>query len=434
MGKYFGTDGIRGIAFEQLSEKIAFRIGQGLKEAIGYNSVVIGFDTRESSPMLAHMIAAGALSTGMDVLFAGVCSTPMLAYYSSIKEMTGIMITASHNPYTDNGIKVFNKGYKSTDGEESVLEEYIKNPRIKISNFGSFRIVDNFNEEYLKLYTNIEVNTDLSIMYDSANGGNYQIAKHMFDFYRLDAIQIGNQPNGLNINKECGSTHMSSIQNFLRETNRDIGFSFDGDGDRVIACDQNRIYDGDQIIYMIAKYLKQENLLKNNIVVVTKMTNPGILKAYNNLKIDVILTDVGDKYVSLALNEHDAVIGGESSGHIILKHLLHTGDGLLAALYLLQVISYSKKNIESLSNDYELYPYQTTNIKNISKNILEDNDTTTFLENVKMSLGTDSLFIVRASGTEPLIRITISHQDEQVVIEATQKVVNFLKEKEKTHE
>ncbi|MFA6800931.1 MAG: hypothetical protein WCR19_02340 [Acholeplasmataceae bacterium] len=431
MGKYFGTDGIRGIAYEKLNEKLAFRLGQGLKDAIDLNQVVIGYDTRQSSPMLAQLIASGALSQGLDVLFIGVCSTPMLAYYSKVNKMIGIMVTASHNPYTDNGIKVFNQGYKTTKDEERVIESYIDLKEVKSSSFGKFIALHDFTSTYLKLYDQFHMHTKLKIAYDSANGANYKIAKKVFDHFQLNAIQIGNEPDGLNINKDCGSTHIEHLQNYLIENNLDIGFSFDGDGDRLIACDKKRIYDGDQIIYMIAVNLKQQNLLKNNKVVLTKMSNPGILKAFKMQGIEVILTDVGDKYVSLALNEHDAIIGGESSGHIILRHILHTGDGLLAAIVLTQILSDENKDLNMLTKDLTLYPYLTTNIETNQTEMLLLPEVITYLYDIKDSLGEDSLFIVRPSGTEPLIRITVSHQDRDIIEKTTHDVIKFLKEMEK---
>jgi len=428
MGKYFGTDGIRGIAFEKLNTTLAFRLGQGLKKAIGLNEVVIGYDTRESSPALAHMIASGAMTQGVKVIFAGVCSTPMIAYFSKEKQIMGVMITASHNPYTDNGIKVFNKGYKTTEAEESVIETFIDQPYLKIDNFSSFELSNDIKDTYIKLYDQFKIqNLGLKIAYDSANGANYKIAHEIFNQFDIKSYQIGNTPDGLNINRGCGSTHIDYLQNYLKTNDLDFGFSFDGDGDRLIACDKDHIYDGDQIIFVISNYLKQKGLLKHNHAVLTKMSNPGILKAFDKNHIDVTLTDVGDKYVSLALTSNDYIIGGENSGHIILRHLLHTGDGLLAAIYLLQIMSETKKDMKTLTKDISLYPYQTTNIKNINKEIIKKEEVKQYLNNIKQELGKHSLLLVRASGTEPLLRVTISDQDEKLVTSLSSKIVNYLK-------
>ena len=428
MGKYFGTDGIRGEAFDQLNTTLAFRLGQGLKKAIGLNEVVIGYDTRESSPALAHMIAAGAMTQGIKVIFAGVCSTPMIAYYSKQKQITGVMITASHNPYTDNGIKVFNKGYKTTNEEELIIESFIDNPRLSIDDFSSFELSNDIKDEYIKLYDQFKIdNLGLKIAYDSANGANYKIAHDVFKQFHMESYQIGNKPDGLNINRGCGSTHIFYLQTYLNDYDLDLGFSFDGDGDRLIVCDKDRIYDGDQIIFVIANYLKQKGLLAHNHAVLTKMSNPGILKAFEENGIDVSLTDVGDKYVSLELTTNDYIIGGENSGHIILRHLLHTGDGLLAAIYLLHIMSETKNDMKTLTKDISLYPYQTTNIKDIDKTVIKKKEVQSYLLDIKKRLGKNSLLLVRASGTEPLLRVTISYEDQEVVKNLSSEIVKYLK-------
>lgn len=428
MGKYFGTDGIRGIAFEHLNASLAYKLGQGLKEAIGDFDVVIGYDTRQSSPMLAHMIAAGALSTGLNVSFAGVCSTPMVAYYSKEKQIIGIMVTASHNPYTDNGIKVFNKGFKTTDEEELVIESYIDNPRLNIQSFGDFQLSTDFESTYLKIYDQFKVSqTDLKIAYDSANGANYQIAHKLFNLYVPTSVQIANLPDGLNINRGCGSTHMDYIFNYVKENNLDLGFSFDGDGDRLLVCDQSKIYDGDEIIYVISSYLKKNNLLNKNRVVLTKMSNPGILKALKENDIDYSLTDVGDKYVSLELTTNDYVIGGENSGHIIMRHLLHTGDGLLVAIYLLSIMAEEKKTLKELTSHLYLYPYQLINIKDVDKSILKTDEMKLFLAQIEKDLGPGSLLLVRPSGTESLVRVTVSHKNQEVLTKIINQIVLKIK-------
>ncbi|PKK96269.1 MAG: phosphoglucosamine mutase, partial [Tenericutes bacterium HGW-Tenericutes-3] len=292
MGKYFGTDGIRGVAFEKLNSELAFKVGQGLVHTLHPKTVVIGMDTRESSPMLAYSIANGILALGVDVLFAGVVSTPMIAYYSKLKSIVGIMITASHNPYMDNGIKVFNKGYKTVEKEELEIEAFIDSNQLSFTSFGKFSLFKSFKDDYLKIYEKMNVKLSrCRVGYDSANGANYMISKEVFDKVCPSAIQISNEPDGLNINTGCGSTHMEAIQELVKQNHLDIGFSFDGDGDRIMVIDSKlNIYDGDMIIYMIAKYLKQEGLLNKNTVVLTKMSNPGILKTLKDLNISYVLT------------------------------------------------------------------------------------------------------------------------------------------------
>jgi phosphoglucosamine mutase len=379
--------------------------------------------------MLAHMIACGALSEGLNVSFAGVCSTPMVAYFSKEKSTVGVMVTASHNPYTDNGIKVFNKGFKTTEKEEEIIESFVDNPKQEIKTFGDFNLANDFESTYLKLYDQFNVKkTNLKIAYDSANGANYQIAHKLFNKYVPDAIQIGNTPDGLNINKDCGSTHMNHIQDYVKAHHLDIGFSFDGDGDRLLVCDQEKVYDGDEIIFIISSYLKKKQLLRHNHVVLTKMSNPGILNALKENDIEVSLTDVGDKYVSLELTSNDYIIGGENSGHIIMRHLLHTGDGLLVAIYLLSIMAEENKTLKELTSNLNLYPYKLVNIKDVDKSILKTDLMKDFLKDIKNQLGTDSLLLVRPSGTESLIRVTVSHKDENFMMDIINKIVEKIKE------
>ncbi len=430
MGKYFGTDGIRGIAFEKLNNKLAFRVGQAIAHVLKPDRVVIGMDTRLSSPMLSHSIAHGLLTSGVDVIYAGVVSTPMVAHYSKMNNMIGVMITASHNPYTDNGIKVFNKGYKTTEDVETLLEEFIDYGVLSISSLGHFELSDDVKLEYLKIYDQMDLKPlDLKIGFDSANGANYQISREIFNRINPNAIQIANEPDGLNINLGCGSTHLESILKLVKDEKLDIAFSFDGDGDRIILIDdQGVIYDGDMIIYMIAKYLKQKNLLNHNKVVLTKMSNPGIIKALKSHGIDVVLTDVGDKYVFHELYTNGYTIGGESSGHIILTHLLHTGDGLLVAIYLLKILEEMNLSLHELVNDVKMFPLKLTNIKGIDKSVLQELTVQKAIDDVKLKLGDNALLLVRPSGTESLIRVTISHEDQLVVDHMTDYLVKIITE------
>ncbi|WP_026391481.1 phosphohexomutase domain-containing protein [Haploplasma modicum] len=429
--KYFGTDGIRGKSFTELNSKIAFSIGQSLRETYNKNQVVIGHDTRNSSPMLAYAIANGAMSVGINVVFAKVVSTPMIAHYSKVKEIPGIMVTASHNPYTDNGIKVFNCGYKSTIEEELIMEKYIDSEIIKGSNWGEFLLSLDINKEYLKVIDKLGLNeSSLKVVYDSANGANYLIAKQVMSKYFKNSVQLASEPDGLNINLNCGSTNLSYIREYAKNNNIDIGFSYDGDGDRMLMIDKNGVtYDGDYIIYLIANYLKNKNMLNKNTVVVTKMTNPGILKALRSKNIDYILTDVGDKYVSKELIDNDLSLGGESSGHLIIRDILHSGDGLLSSLFILKLLEEEKIELEDIVKEIELYPFSLVNIKNINKDVLKDREVLDYLEKIKNSLDTDDLFLIRASGTEPLLRVTISVKEEDKLDNLISEVVEFLKKK-----
>ncbi|WP_162140108.1 phosphohexomutase domain-containing protein [Haploplasma axanthum] len=429
--EFFGTDGLRGVGFTDLNAKLAYNLGQGLKEALKSDTVVIGMDTRDSSPMLAHMVAAGALSVGMDVLFAGVVSTPMIAHYSKLKQIAGIMITASHNPYTDNGIKVFSKGYKSNVEEELIIESYIKG-KVSESDFeGNFSITDDVEKEYLKLIKKLDLKkSNIKLVYDSANGANHLIASKVMKEYFPLSIQINNEPNGKNINLNSGSTHLESIKDFILKNKMDLGFAYDGDGDRVIMLDNNgTIYDGDFIIYIVGKYLKKLKELKGNHVVLTKMSNPGILKALNNSGINYVLTDVGDKYVHKALVDNDYVIGGEASGHIILRHILHSGDGLLASLYILKMLEEENITLSDAVKDVNLYPLKMVNIKNVNKNILHEQEVIDYLDKIKSEFDKEDIFLVRASGTENLIRVTISCLDLDKLNKYMDEVVSFIEQK-----
>lgn len=429
MGRYFGTDGIRGVALETLNAELAFRLGQAIGQVMKPQEVVIGMDTRASSLMLGYSLANGLMSLGIDVLFAGVVSTPMVAHYSKIKSIVGVMITASHNPYTDNGIKVFNLGYKTTEAVEEDLETFIDFGTIIYKPFGKLLITDDVHQAYLKIYDTMNLKpSNLKIGYDSANGANYLLSKEIFNKINPNAIQISNIPDGQNINRNCGSTHLEPIIQLIKDEKLDIAFSFDGDGDRIILLDdQARVYDGDLIIYMIGTYLKKKGLLSQNKVVLTKMSNPGILKALEDQGISYVLTDVGDKYVFHELYTNGYTVGGESSGHVILTHLLHTGDGLLVAIYLLKILEEIGKSLKELIQDVQIYPLKLTNIKGIDKSILKKPSVIEKIESIRQRLGKNALLLVRASGTENLIRVTISCEDQALVDSLSLELSTYIK-------
>lgn len=430
MGKYFGTDGIRGVAFEKLTAELAFKVGLAIGKVIHPKQIVIGTDTRQSNNMLAYSLASGAMSQGVDVLFAGVVSTPMIAYYSEIHQIIGVMITASHNPYYDNGIKIFDKGFKTVDELELKLENIIDNgPFDVLEKWGNLNITEAVEKLYIAFYDKLGLKpSNLSIVYDSAHGANYQIAKKLFDQYHKNAFQINNQPDGLNINVGCGSTHMEMISEVVKSRKADIGFAFDGDADRCLVVNKKgEVVDGDQMIYLFATHLKSKGELPKNHVVLTKMSNPGMLKKLKDNGISYSLTDVGDKYVFKEMNDHGYGLGGEASGHIILNHIMHSGDGLLSALYLLKIIQESGKTLEELLGDIHLYPLKMINIKNVDKGVLKRDSVVALLEDVKKVLNDDYLLLVRPSGTEPLIRVTMSYQDEVVLDREINRIVDLIK-------
>ncbi|HBG33195.1 MAG: hypothetical protein A2084_02045 [Tenericutes bacterium GWC2_39_45] len=434
MGKYFGTDGIRGVAFEKLNAELAFRVGQAISNVLKSSTVVIGMDTRESSPMLAYSIANGILSSGYDVLFAGVVSTPMIAHYSKKNSLVGVMITASHNPFMDNGIKIFNKGFKMLDEDELMIEDFIDHGNPLIKTFGKITLSDDVKKEYLNIYNQFDLKpTSLKIGFDSANGATYQISREIIDKLNPASIQINGQPDGRNVNVDSGSTHPEAIINLVKSKKLDIGFSFDGDGDRILVVDsQGTPYDGDMLIYIIGTYLKKTNKLNHDTVVLTKMSNPGILKALSDQKIKYSLTDVGDKYVADEMLTKGYTIGGESSGHIILSHLLHSGDGLLVAIYLLHILYELNKKLPELIKSVVLYPIKTINIKNINKAVLKKDSVISKVTETKVKLGPNSLLLVRPSGTEPLVRVTISSKDPVLMNELANQLVLFIQKEGET--
>jgi len=414
--KYFGTDGIRGIAFEKLNSELAFKLGQALAKSYQLKELVIGQDTRLSSNMLAYGVAYGAALAGVNVMIAEVVSTPMVAYYSKINDIFGVMITASHNPYTDNGIKVVKSGYKLLDEEDLELEKFIDEDDILVSpKFGSITVTREVEELYLSVYADLNIpKTSMKVTYDSANGANYLISKRIIESFVLKSYQIGNQPDGLNINLNVGSTHLNSIMNAVKNNGSDIGLSFDGDGDRVLIVDhEGTVYDGDYIVYMIAKYLKSKDKLKQDTVVLTQMSNPGMLKAFKDLGIKVIQTPVGDKYVSEEIISKDLSVGGENSGHIIINDLLPSGDGLFAGIYILKILEENKTTLKAYTKEVQMYPQKLVNIKDVNKEVLKHPAIVKLVDEVRNSLPEGSLLLVRPSGTEPLVRVTISCQDER---------------------
>lgn len=430
MGKYFGTDGIRGVAFEKLTAELAFKVGLAIGKVIQPKQIIIGTDTRQSNNMLAYSLASGAMSQGVDIVFAGVVSTPMVAYYSEVHQIIGVMITASHNPYYDNGIKVFDRGYKTVDELELKLEAIIDHGPYDVKPvWGKLSLTDEVEKLYLSFYDQLNLqSSNLAIVYDSAHGANYQIAKKLFDRYHANAIQIHAEPDGLNINVNCGSTHLDSLMQTVKSTKADIGFAFDGDADRCLVVNRNgELVDGDQMIYLYATYLKAKGQLPKNHVVLTKMSNPGMLKKLKDNGITYSLTDVGDKYVFKEMNDHGYGLGGEASGHIILNHIMHSGDGLLAALYLLKIIQESGQTLENLLGDIYLYPLKMINIKNVDKGVLKRDSVVALLKDVESVLKDDYLLLVRPSGTEPLIRVTMSYQDENILDREIQRIVELIK-------
>lgn len=430
MAKYFGTDGIRGRYNLELTNSLAFKVGQSLKSVLGTTRLVIGMDTRESSSELLYSVISGAQSVGVDVMNAGVVSTPLISHYSKQKEVSGVMITASHNPYKDNGIKVFNKGNKLSESEELMIEDFVDNNKeFTITKVGKLFSGEEVLDLYLDMFESLDLNqSTLRVGFDSANGANYLISYGILREMCPTHFRIGYEPDGKNINKGVGSTHLEAITKLVKDNNLDIGLSFDGDGDRVLVVDKDLdVIDGDLIIYIIANYLKDNGLLKKDTVVLTSMSNLGIIKAFEKKGIKVVLTGVGDKYVLEELNKNGYSIGGENSGHVILRDYINTGDGLLVGAYLLNILEVTGKTLKELTSDINMCPQTMESIRFFNKEVLNDKRVIDTIEEVKAILGSDGKVLVRASGTEPLIRVTISCELKSDVDKYVKLIVDVIK-------
>ena len=430
--KYFGTDGIRGVAYEFLNEELAFKVGTSLS-VLNIKNVVVGRDTRESGSMLAKAIIAGAKAVGLNTLYLGVVSTPMLSYISGKLGSVGIMITASHNPYQDNGIKVFKIGKKLYASEESALEDILNDVQkapILGEHGRSIASVDPF-KLYYKLYHHMHIKTSLKIGLDLANGATYAIGKRIFQKMTPYLEIIGDSPDGKNINLGVGSTHLEKLIELVQSKKLDVGFAFDGDGDRLLAIDSDgSIIDGDKLIYIIANYLKDKNRLNDTTVVLTKMSNLGIIKALSRNGIQTIQTDVGDKYVLEALETNNYTLGGENSGHVINRYLLNTGDGVLNAVLLVKIMKETKKSLRELCGDVTLYPDKLVNLRDIDKSLIKEPSVIETVEKMKLALGEEGLVLVRASGTEPLIRISVQAKTNDMVDSTIETIVQAIKNAE----
>ena len=426
--KYFGTDGIRGVPNEKLTVELVTKLGSALK-ALGNKDVVLATDTRLSKDMLANAISAGALASGLNIHFIGVVPTPALIYYSYVHKMTGVMITASHNPYTDNGIKVLKNGKKLSEEDELKVEALIDNPEEKGKNIGMFINEKNAKNEYLDFIKKFISKTNKKIVIDTANGATYQTAVEIFNEITPNLVVIANEPDGYNINNNCGSTHLEGLKKKVVEEKADLGFAFDGDGDRVLAVDSNgNTIDGDMLIYIFARYLKKNNKLNKNKIVLSMMSNLGLLKSLKEDGIEVIETPVGDKYIVRALFENGLSVGGENSGHIILPDVLHTGDGVLNAVMLVKVLEETNTSIGDWLLNVSMYADKMVNIKVNDKNkVLNNKALFKRIEEIKNELNNDCKIIVRASGTEDLIRVSVMCKNALLVDKYSNELVSLVK-------
>lgn len=441
MGKYFGTDGFRGEANVSLTADHAFKIGKFL--GYYYNKknkncrIVIGKDTRRSSYMFEYAIAAGITSTGADAYLLHVTSTPSISYVVRTEQFdVGVMISASHNVYSDNGIKLINaNGEKLEESITDIIEDYLdgKLPEVPYATKTDIgRTVDYFagRNRYIGYLISIPMNSfkGKKVALDLANGSAFQIAKSVFDALGAETFVINNNPNGSNINENAGSTHIEGLQKFVIENNMDIGFAYDGDADRCMAVDdKGNIVDGDKIMYICAKAMKEDGKLKKDTVVTTVMSNLGLYKALDKIGIKYEKTSVGDKYVQACIAENDYSFGGEQSGHIIFAKHANTGDGVLTSLKLMDVVINSKMALSDLTKDIELFPQLLKNVKVNDKNkCMEDKDILSIKASVEKELGDDGRLLLRASGTENVVRIMVEAKSNDICKKFVRDIENVI--------
>lgn len=440
MSKYFGTDGFRGEANKTLTVEHAFKIGRFIGWYYGREhrcQVVIGKDTRRSSYMFEYALVAGLTASGADAFLMHVTTTPSVSYVVRTDDFDcGIMISASHNPFSDNGIKLFNsKGEKMDEDVIGEIEKYLDNeiPELPLAEDRDIGRASDYSagrNRYIGYLISLALYSfkGKRIGLDCANGSAFTIAKSVFDALGAKTYVINNKPDGFNINTNCGSTHIDGLIQLVREEQLDCGFAFDGDADRCLAVDENGgLIDGDKILYIYGSYLKERGKLEGNTVVTTVMSNLGLYKAFDELGIGYEKTDVGDKYVYECMSQKGYVIGGENSGHIIFSKYENTGDGIVTALKIMQVVCAKKTTLGELAKGMKTYPQVLKNVRVTDKKIvLNDEDVKSAVKSAEDALGADGRVLVRPSGTEPLLRIMVEAKTKDICnkhIENIEKVV-----------
>lgn len=458
MGKYFGTDGFRGEANKNLTADHAYKIGRFLGWYYGELKkqssddtparIVIGKDTRRSSYMFEYSLVGGLVASGADAYLLHVTTTPSVAYVARVDEFDcGIMISASHNPYYDNGIKLINgNGEKMDEDTISLVEAYLDG---KLNVFGKDyaeipyahrdRIgctVDYVSgrNRYVGYLISLGVYSfkGMKVGLDCANGSSWNIAKAVFDALGAKTYVINADPNGTNINTDAGSTHIEGLQKFVVEKGLDVGFAYDGDADRCLCVDEKgNVVDGDAILYVYGRYMKEREKLITNTVVTTVMSNFGLYKAFDELGIGYAKTAVGDKYVYEYMQKNGCRLGGEQSGHIIFSKYASTGDGILTSLKMMEVMMAKKMKMSQLTEDLNIYPQVLVNVKVKDKAVTQaDKDVQDAVKKVVDALGDTGRILVRESGTEPLIRVMVEAETEEICRKHVDNVVSVIKEKE----
>lgn len=444
MGKYFGTDGVRGVANSELTPELAFKLGRYGGYVLAHNgtenpTVVVGRDTRISGVMLESALVAGLLSTGAEVMRLGVITTPGVAYLTrEMNAQAGVMISASHNPVQDNGIKFFGAdGFKLSDAQEAEIEALLDAeedtlPRPVGVELGQTSDYFEGGHRYLSyLKSTIEGDLEgLKIALDGAHGSTYSLAPYLFGDLEADTATIGCNPDGNNINDGVGSTHPEQLAELVLDSDSDFGLAFDGDGDRIIAVDEKgQIVDGDQIMFILAQDMDARGELKDNMVVSTVMSNLGFYKGLEAFNIKSDKTKVGDRYVVEEMRRGSYNLGGEQSGHIVMMDYNTTGDGLLTGIHLASIVKRSGKTLSELAGQMTKYPQRLVNIKVSDKHAVEQNEhVAAVIKEVEDEMNGEGRVLVRPSGTEPLVRVMVEAKTDEDAERFVNKISDVVRE------
>ena len=440
MGKYFGTDGLRGEANKVLTVEHAFKVGRFLGWYYGQDHkarIVIGKDTRRSSYMFEYALVAGLTASGADVCLLHVTTTPSVSYVTRTEEFDcGIMISASHNPFYDNGIKVINgKGHKLEAEVEEKIEAYIDGeigelPLAVKENIGRTTDYSAGRNRYIGYLISLATRSfeNVRVGLDCSNGSAFMIAKSVYDALGAKTYVINNEPDGTNINRDCGSTHIEVLQEFVKEKKLDIAFAYDGDADRCIAVDEKgNVVDGDLILYICGKYLKENGRLNGDTIVTTIMSNLGLYKACDKIGLKYEKTAVGDKYVYENMVNNNFSLGGEQSGHIIFSKHATTGDGILTSLMIMEVMLEKKTSLSKLAEPVKIYPQLLKNVRVADKKTARENpEVVKAVDAVATALGDDGRILVRESGTEPVIRVMVEAATDELCDKYVMQVVDVM--------
>ena len=441
MGKYFGTDGFRGEANVKLTVEHAFKVGRYLGWYYGREhkaKIVIGKDTRRSSYMFEYALAAGITASGADAYLLHVTTTPSVSYVVRTEGFDcGIMISASHNPFYDNGIKVINgQGHKLEAEVEEKIEAYIdgkteERPLATREDIGRTIDFAAGRNRYIGYLSSLPTRSfkNIRVGLDCSNGSSSAIAKSVFDALGAKTYVINNEPDGTNINMNCGSTHIEILQKFVKEQGLDVGFAYDGDADRCIAVDENgEVVDGDRILYVCGKYMMEQGALKDNTIVTTVMSNLGLYKACDQVGLRYEKTAVGDKYVYENMSQNGYQLGGEQSGHIIFSKHATTGDGILTSLKIMEVMLEKKASLGTLAGEVKIYPQLLQNLRVQDMDAtLNHPDVQKAIKEVEDRLGTEGRVLVRKSGTEPLLRVMVEALSDELCEESVLHIINAMK-------